>query len=78
MFAKILVPPVVCTVALAETYVLPFEPGLLESIVAVMFATMLLPEVTVILRVPVSTVNKLAGIIWPTVYGDVPEDVTTT
>ena len=56
-------PPDVCTVVLAPTYVLPFEPGLLASIVAVIFATILSPLVTVILRVPVSTVYKLAGII---------------
>jgi hypothetical protein len=56
---------------------LVLNQGRLASIVAVMFATILLPDVTVILRVPVSTVNKLAGIIWPTVYGDVPAVVTT-
>ena len=56
-------PPDVCKVELAATYVLPFEPGLLASMVAVIFATILSPPVTVILRVPVSTVYKLAGII---------------
>ena len=56
-------PPDVCKVVLAPTYVLFFEPGLLASIVAVIFATILSPLVTVILRVPVSTVYKLVGII---------------
>ena len=64
--------------AFAVTKVFAFEPGFTESIVATMLAVILLPEVTVILRVPVSTVYKLAGIISPTVYGDVPELVTTT
>ena len=61
---------------LAATYVLNFLVAEETSIVAMMFAVMLLPDVTVISEFAVSTVNLSAGTISPIAYGDVPGEVT--
>ena len=53
-------------VALAETKDFDFAVGLVTSIVAITFAVILLPPVTLIWRLASSTVNKLGGIISPT------------